>query len=64
MTMKRLLPALLILVAFSAVGAAGQHSHRDNGPGMIRADSPLYGLEVAMGNAAVSIGLAKAGGAP
>jgi vacuolar-type H+-ATPase subunit H len=61
--MKR---TLLILVSISLLGlplaAAQQSQNLDRGPGMISSNSPIYGLEVTMDNAAVSVGLAKADG--
>ncbi len=49
------------LLVFAAPAAA-QQDGQGPGPGLVGAGSPLYGLEVAMDNAAVSIGLARAGG--
>jgi hypothetical protein len=51
-----LIGSLLISTA-----AAGQASGLETGPGFVTPDSPVYGLEVAIDNAAVSIGLMDAG---
>lgn len=59
--MKRTILLFTAMGVLLASGAAAQ-AQLDVGPGMVGADSPLYGLETAMDNAAVSVGLAKAGG--
>lgn len=52
-----------LVVAFLAVTglAAAQQTQLDVGPGMVGPSSPLYGLETAWDNAAMSIGLKKPG---
>jgi len=49
--------ACIALVPATAAPSAGL----DHDPGMIGAGSPLYGLEIALDNAAMNIGLKKAG---
>lgn len=58
----------LIALSFLTVSVSAQNSSNDNinqsierGPGMIGAVSPIYGLETAWDNAAVSIGIKSAG---
>lgn len=46
----------------SVPAVAAQSNQLDKGPGLIGPGSPIYGLEVAMDNAALGLGLAKAGG--
>lgn len=58
--MKRKLAIAMALSITLLPVAAAQEAQVDKGPGMIKADSSLYGLEIAMDNAAVSIGLSKA----
>lgn len=60
--MKRFMAIALILTLLFGVASANNHGDLDVGPGLIGSDSPLYGLEVAWDNAAVDIGLKKAGG--
>lgn len=50
--------AVLMIVS---IPMATAQSQTDVGPGMVGADSPIYGLEVAWDNAANSMGLKKAG---
>lgn len=53
-----------VLAAVMVLGlpmVSAQSTQIDKNPGMVGAGSPLYGLEVAMDNAAVDIGMAKAG---
>ena len=52
------LAASLLLLA--APAAASNHTEEAN-PGLVKAGSPLYGMEVAVDNALVGIGLADAG---
>lgn len=52
------LAAALLLLA--APAAASNHTEEAN-PGLVKAGSPLYGIEVAVDNALVGIGLADAG---
>lgn len=59
--MHRFIPVALTIILLSGFAAA-QTTDLDRGPGMIAPDSPLYGLETAFDNAAVSIGLKSAGG--
>lgn len=58
-----LLALLATLLAAAPVTAqnATQPAELDVGPGMVAPDSPFYGLEVAWDNAAMSLGLARAG---
>lgn len=61
--MKRLTIAVLaVSLFFSGVAVAGTHGDLDVGPGIVGPASPVYGLEVATDNAAISVGLAQAGG--
>lgn len=61
--MKRLTVAVLALsLFFSGVTVADTHGGLDVGPGIVGPADPVYGVEVAMDNAAVSVGLAQAGG--
>lgn len=59
--MKRLITITAIFLFLVGFTAANAHGSLDVGPGMIGADHPLYGLETAWDNAAISIGLKKAG---
>ncbi|WP_414837128.1 hypothetical protein [Candidatus Nanohalococcus occultus] len=59
--MKKHTVVLTALMLLGVQTVTAQSNQLDKGPGMIGAESPVYGLEVAMDNAAVSIGLAKAG---
>lgn len=52
--------ASLALILFAAPAAA-QQQDPDVGPGMVGPDSPIYGLEVAWDDAAMSVGLKRAG---
>lgn len=61
--MKRtLIGVLVVALLFAGVGAASSHGDLDVGPGMVGPASPVYGMEVAVDNAAIDIGLANAGG--
>ncbi len=56
--------SLVILLALLVLGlplATAQSQSNDIGPGMVAADSPFYGLELAWDNAAVTLGLKNAG---
>jgi len=57
--MKRLIPILVIVLLTGLVSA--QQTQLDKGPGMIQPDSALYGLEVAVDNAGMSLGVMKPG---
>lgn len=63
--MKRLVIAVSFLMILGFATANGSHAegeaHLDVGPGMVGADSAVYGLETAWDNAAMSIGLKQAG---
>lgn len=54
--------AIVGLVLLSGVAAADTHGELDVGPGMVGADSPVYGIEVATDKVAMDLGLAQAGG--
>lgn len=56
----RLLAVSLILLA-GVSSAQTQDFSLDTDPGLVKADSPIYGLEVAFDNALVSAGLASPG---
>lgn len=58
--MKLKTAAMVVLFTLSTATVAAQSQELDRGPGAISPSSPLYGLETAMDNAAVDIGLAKA----
>lgn len=61
--MKRtLIGVLVVALAFSGVGAASTHGNLDVGPGMVGPASPVYGMDVAVDNAAIDLGLLNAGG--
>ncbi|MFB6167177.1 MAG: hypothetical protein ABEJ62_02855, partial [Candidatus Nanohaloarchaea archaeon] len=57
--MRKTLVLLSTILVLS--GAAAAQTELDVGPGMVTPDSPVYGLEVAWDNAAMSIGLKNAG---
>lgn len=54
---------IVVTAFFLLFGAAAANTHEtlDTGPGMVGADSAMYGLELAWDNAATSIGLKNAG---
>lgn len=61
--MKRtLLVVLAVALVFSGIGAASTHGDLDKDAGMVGPASPVYGMDVAVNNAAISLGLANAGG--
>lgn len=61
--MKRIAAVLLVIAfLFVGVGAASTHDDLETGPGMVGPASPIYGVEVAMDNAALSVGVATPGG--
>lgn len=64
--MKYITTALVVAIAITMSGAAAAQNQSQNAtveanPGLIGAGSPIYGLEVAYDNAAMNIGLKKAG---
>jgi hypothetical protein len=51
-----------VALVCSGTAAATTHGELDVGPGVVGPASPIYGLELAVDNAAMSVGLADAGG--
>lgn len=61
MKKKAALITAIILLSIPLVTAQSNQVQLDKGPGMVGAGSPVYGLEVAMDNAALGLGLADPG---
>lgn len=61
MSISKTFTILSALLVLTIPVALAQSQSNDVGPGMVGADSPIYGLEVAWDNAAVTVGLKNAG---
>lgn len=62
MRKKAVILTAVMLLSITLVSAQSNQTELNRGPGIVGAGSPLYGLEVAMDNAALGLGMANPGG--